>query len=213
MVHTMKDASIRPMRRAGLLRCAAALSLGLLFAATVAAQSAKVDLVGKEVPTLSGPGRSGQLVNLQKLRREVEFLKDAQGQLIKTPEGRLATRVTDYVLVVNFFATYCVPCVKEIPTFNKIATSYPGKPVRFIYVNVDVEKTPAEVKTFAASRGIDVEMIFPSVSYAIKQFGIETLPRIVVVDTKGVVTQVITGFHDDLAAQIREVVTPLLPKT
>lgn len=167
-------------------------------------------LVGKPFPNLSGQGTSGKLVNLQQMKRDVEFQRDAQGQLIKEASGRYQTKVTDYVIVLNFFATYCVPCVKEIPTFNKIATAYPGKPIRFVYVNVDNEKSPAEVREFAKSNGIDVEMMFPSVSYAIQTYGIESLPRIVVIDAKGTVSTVITGFQENLAAQIDGIVKPLL---
>jgi thiol-disulfide isomerase/thioredoxin len=100
--------------------------------------------------------------------------------------------------------------VKEIPTFNKIAASYPGKAIRFVYVNVDNEKTQAEVKAFAQAKGIDVEMMFPSVSHALKTYQVETLPRIVVIDSSGKVNTVITGFHDDLAGQIDQVVKPLM---
>ena len=169
-------------------------------------------LVGKEAPVLSGPGRDGKLINLAKLRREVNFIKDADGKLVKEPGGRYKTEAVDYVMVINFFATYCIPCIKEIPTFNKIAESYPDKPVRFLYVNVDVEKTPQEVKRFAEEKGIAVEMMFPSVSQAVKSYMIESLPRIVVLDTQGKIRTVITGFHDNLTAQLDAIIKPLLPK-
>ena len=187
---------------------AAFLALPLLASAADQAST----LLGKDAPMLSGQGTSGRLVNLAQMRRDVEFLKDDKGQLVKLPDGRYKTQVTDYVIVLNFFATYCVPCVREIPTFNKIATAYPGQPVRFVYVNVDNEKSPAEVKDFAATKGIAVEMMFPSISYAVKTYEVDALPHIVVIDSKGKVSTVITGFQDDLAAQLDQIIRPLLPK-
>ncbi|HEX7928255.1 MAG TPA: TlpA disulfide reductase family protein [bacterium] len=192
------------------MRLSVTLALLLTLPLLTLAADKPSSLVGKAFPNLSGQGTSGKLVNLQQMKREVEFLKDAQGQLIKEPSGRYKTKITDYVIVLNFFATYCVPCVKEIPTFNKIATAYPNQPVRFVYVNVDNEKSPAEVREFAKSKGIDVEMMFPSVSHAIQTYGIESLPRIVVIDAKGTVSTVITGFQENLAAQIDGIVKPLL---
>jgi thiol-disulfide isomerase/thioredoxin len=185
---------------------------GVAWAPAWGAGNGTSPLVGKEAPMLSGPGLDGKLMNLAKLKREVTFLKGADGKLLRGAGGKYQTETVDYVLVVNFFATYCVPCIQEIPTFNKLAESYPGKPVRFLYVNVDVEKTPQEVKRFAEQKGIAVEMMFPSVSQAVKSYQIETLPRIVVVDAKGKVHTVITGFHEDLAKQLRQVIAPLLPK-
>jgi thiol-disulfide isomerase/thioredoxin len=179
------------------------------FGSLQAAANGPSPLLGQELPNLSGRGTSGRLINLKALQRDVIYLKDAEGKPIKE-KGKLKSEVVDYVLVLNFFATYCVPCVKEIPTFNKIAKSYEGRPVRFIYVNVDTEKTPDEVQAFARQKGIAVEMMFPSVSFALKAYQIETLPRIVIADRKGIVRQVIAGFQDDLTAQIDGLVQPLL---
>ena len=169
-------------------------------------------LMGHPLPPMSGPATiSHGLLNLQKYTRELIFLKDADGKLI-IENGRAKTRLDKYALVINFFATYCGPCVREIPTFNKIAASYPNLPIRFLYVNVDVEKSAADVKAFAATKGISVEMMFPSVSQTIKTYGIESLPRIIVADQDGVVRKVIMGFQDNLTAQldseIRAIVRP-----
>ena len=160
------------------------------------------ELVGKPLPPLSGPATiSHGLLNLQKYTHDLVFLKQPDGKLI-IENGRAKTRMDTYALVMSFFATYCGPCVREIPTFNKIAASYADKPIRFLYVNVDVEKSADEVKAFAQQKGISVEMVFPSVSQTIKTYQIETLPRIVVADRDGVVRKVIMGFQDNLTAQL-----------
>jgi thiol-disulfide isomerase/thioredoxin len=101
--------------------------------------------------------------------------------------------------------------VKEIPTFNKIVKSYEGKPVRFVYVNVDTEKSMEQMVRFAKEKGIEgVDMMLPSVKNAIDLYKIAALPRMVFVDKKGVVVQVLTGFQDDLPKQIDEILKPLL---
>ena len=167
-------------------------------------------LVGKPLPPLSGPAAlSKGLLNLQKVTRELTFLKDGEGKVI-IENGRAKSRLDSYALVINFFATYCAPCIREIPTFNKIAASYPGKPVKFLYVNVDVEKSAEEVKAFALEKGIAVEMMFPSVSQTIKSYQIETLPRIVIADRDGAVQKVIVGFQDNLTAQLDGLIQEIL---
>jgi len=54
-------------------------------------------------------------------------------------------RVADFkgkVVVLNLWATWCAPCVAEMPTLAKLAGEYAGKPVAVVPVSVD---TPAEV--------------------------------------------------------------------
>ncbi len=192
-----------------LRRCALG-ALGLLLAGTLAA-AAPNPLLGKRAPLLSGRAGFGTgLINLNKLQNEIVYERDANGQPVR--EGnRIKFHVEKYAVVLNFFATYCVPCVKEIPTFNRLAKSYEGKPVRFVYVNVDTEKTAEQVRDFAKQKGIAVEMILPSVHYALEAYKIDALPRIVVVNADGIVSHVITGFQEDLAAQIGAILDEVLP--
>ncbi|WP_300690060.1 TlpA family protein disulfide reductase [Chryseobacterium sp.] len=43
----------------------------------------------------------------------------------------------DTLYVTNFFATWCGPCVKEIPSFKSKMDELKGKPVKFTFVNLD----------------------------------------------------------------------------
>lgn len=173
-------------------------------------------LIGKPLPSLLGPAMlSPGILNLTKLTHEVVFLKDDKGQFIKE-NGRIKTRLDRYALVMNFFATYCKPCVREIPTFNKLAQSYAARPVKFLYVNVDEEKSTDEVKAFASDHGIKVEMMFPSPTQTFKTYEPRgpahyTLPRIIIADASGTVVQVLFGFQEDLAKQLDTILAGILP--
>lgn len=46
---------------------------------------------------------------------------------------------SDTIYIINFWATWCAPCVAEIPEFNKIKTSYKNHPIRVIMANLDFE--------------------------------------------------------------------------
>ena len=43
----------------------------------------------------------------------------------------------DQLYVVNFWATWCPPCVTELPYFEKLSKEYQGKGVKFILVSLD----------------------------------------------------------------------------
>lgn len=53
---------------------------------------------------------------------------------------RLLTRPTDTVYVVNFWATWCGPCVKELPGFERVRREYVGKKVKMMLVSLDFAK-------------------------------------------------------------------------
>ena len=43
----------------------------------------------------------------------------------------------DTTYIINFWATWCVPCRKELPYFEKINAEYKDKPVKVLLVNLD----------------------------------------------------------------------------
>ena len=43
----------------------------------------------------------------------------------------------DTVYVINFWATWCAPCVKEIPNFEKLNSTYKPAPIKVILVSLD----------------------------------------------------------------------------
>jgi thiol-disulfide isomerase/thioredoxin len=51
-------------------------------------------------------------------------------------EPRLSTS-SDSIFVVNFWATWCVPCVKELPEFEKINALYSDRKVKVLLVSLD----------------------------------------------------------------------------
>lgn len=46
-------------------------------------------------------------------------------------------KASDTIFVVNFWATWCQPCVEEIPEFNKIQPTHHQKPVKVIMASLD----------------------------------------------------------------------------
>lgn len=58
-------------------------------------------------------------------------------------------------MIVNFWATYCMPCIAEMPAFEKLAARYKDKGVKLVFVSLDMQDDyPAKVDSFIAKRKI-----------------------------------------------------------
>ena len=68
------------------------------------------------------------------------FLATADGQVPQLTFDELEPRLrteSDSLYVVNFWATWCVPCVKELPEFEKINELYSERGVKVLLVSLD----------------------------------------------------------------------------
>lgn len=84
-----------------------------------------------------------------------------QVQVIKLPElqKRLA-RPSDTTYVVNFWATWCGPCVKELPHFDKLTTTYKGQKVKVLLVSMDyASQLDKKVKPFVTKNALKSEVV------------------------------------------------------
>lgn len=56
----------------------------------------------------------------------------------------LLKNTSDTTYVINFWATWCAPCVKEIPEFEKLNKEYIDKKVKVILVSLDFKRQFAD---------------------------------------------------------------------
>ena len=69
-------------------------------------------------------------------------------------------------LIINFWASWCGPCVKEIPWFERIVAES-EKPVKLILVSLDFpEDFPAKLQAFVKKQGYKAEVVFLNESNA-----------------------------------------------
>ncbi len=90
------------------------------------------------------------------------FAAKAQTILAYTAD-KLAERVSnpDTFYVVNFWATWCGPCIKELPEFEKLRASLTGKPVKILLVSLDFKNAyPKKVTAFVNKKKLQHEVIW-----------------------------------------------------
>ena len=104
-------------------------------------------------------------------------------------------------LVVSFFATWCVPCAKEIPELIKISKEL-GDDFQFILVDVNEKRDL--VKKHVDEKGITLQVILDKYGKVFESFNGVTLPLLVVIDKKGQITYYKTGYEDGDEFELRK---------
>jgi thiol-disulfide isomerase/thioredoxin len=106
----------------------------------------------------------------------------------KTPDGKSANS-DDWrgkVLVVNFWASWCPPCVEEMPTLDKIAQEYASKNVLIVGIGID---SPSNIRQFLEKTPVSYPIMIGGLdgSALAKQMGNAqgALPYTVIINAKG----------------------------
>ena len=89
------------------------------------------------------------------------------------------------VVLLNFWATWCVPCVEEMPALERLQKRFGGEGLTIVSINVDPDENLEAVKQFVATNGITFPVLRdPNFSLA-PQFGVSGFPESFFLDKQG----------------------------
>jgi len=109
----------------------------------------------------------------------------------QTPDGKVADVQAwrGKVLVVNFWASWCPPCVKEMPTLDLLQQEFKQQNVLFVGIGID---SPSNIREFLEKTPISYPIVIGGIdgSAIAKQLGNVqgALPYTIVIDAKGKAT-------------------------
>jgi peroxiredoxin len=94
------------------------------------------------------------------------------------------------VLVINFWATWCPPCLKEMPEFEAMQNEYSSKGLQFMGIALD---DPEPAKEFITKKKINYPILIgqdqgTKLAYSFGNI-VNTVPFTVIVDTKGAIVK------------------------
>jgi cytochrome c biogenesis protein CcmG/thiol:disulfide interchange protein DsbE len=112
-----------------------------------------------------------------------------------TPDGTLFTLASlrGQVVLVNFWATWCEPCVTEMPALQRLRDQFAP---RFEILGVNYQEGPARIKSFIDRTGISFPIVRDTDGAVAKAWGARIFPASYVVDRTGDVRHVLIGAAD-----------------
>lgn len=132
-------------------------------------QQAASNLIGKPLPGIAGTTLNGQSVSYSSFK------------------GRY--------LLVNFFASWCIPCKEETSSFVNFLQSAKAEPYgsKLAILGVTVNDRMAQAKAFASANGITWPVIYDATGVVALKFGVENPPQTFLIAPDGTVVTRVVG--------------------
>jgi len=112
------------------------------------------------------------------------------------------------VVLVNFWATWCAPCLEEMPSIERLRRSLDAR--RFAVLAVNVGEGPRVAGEFAKKMDLGFNFLLDRDLKASKAWGARVLPATFIVDPDGKVRYSHYGAIDWSGADVRAAITKLI---
>lgn len=117
------------------------------------------------------------------------------------------------VTVLNFWATWCAPCKREMPTLAALQDAFADRPLKVLTLAMD-RADPDALRAFMAEVGANrLEILRDPIMAASAPYGVTGLPITLVVDAGGYEVFRHAGFADWASAPVTDFLAALLDAT
>ncbi len=119
--------------------------------------------------------------------------KMADDFTLPTPAGA-TFKLSDHrgkVILINFWATWCPPCLQEMPAMERLYRQH--KDTGFEMVAVSVDADTAKVKPFLAAHKFTFRVVMDPPMTLANTYGVRALPSSFIVDRKGTLAALAIG--------------------
>ena len=133
-------------------------------------------------------------------------LKDLSGKMV-----HLKDFIGKKVIVMNFWATWCVPCKLELPHMEKIHKKFKDKDFVLLSINTDLARMQSTVKDFVKRYKMTYTVLVDPEAKAVSRYNPRgIIPYTVVIDLKGNIHKIYHGYIPGIDKQIEKEVLKLL---
>jgi thiol-disulfide isomerase/thioredoxin len=131
-------------------------------------------------------------------------LNDVDGKAVSS------TNYAGQVVLLNFWATWCGPCVAEMPGMVQLQDRYRQQGFSIVGISVD-EGGPTVVRPFVIRQRLNYQIVMSNGRVENDFGGIEFIPTSFLIDREGNLVDKLIGFtsESDFEAKIRPLLTPL----
>jgi thiol-disulfide isomerase/thioredoxin len=109
------------------------------------------------------------------------------------------------VILIDFWATWCGPCMQELPHIKQIAKDFTGQPL--VILSISWDEDGQVWRRFVAKNGMTWPQYRDTNHRIGRLFGVEALPGYFTIDADGVLTAELLGGGFDIEGRLKELVS------
>ena len=135
----------------------------------------------------------------------------AAGPLESRPEWPLLDKYAGKVVLVDFWASWCEPCLRSFPWMNDLQRRHGDSGLVIIAVNLDHERALADI--FLKKAPANFRLEFDTGGDLARRFGVQAMPTSFLIDRNGRVRIRHAGFRDKQRAERERQIEDLLKES
>ena len=120
----------------------------------------------------------------------------------------LANDLKDKIVLLNFWASWCSPCLEEIPSMVKLRKKFSDKKLKIIAINSDEGGFKKKIKKFLRKYSVNFDVVLDPVGTITNKFMVSEIPESILF-YKGKVIHFSSGETDFMSAQFIEKIKKL----
>jgi len=97
------------------------------------------------------------------------------------------------VVLVNFWATWCPPCRKEMPAMQHVFESYQDEGFVIIAINAAYQDSSSKADALIASNGITFPILFDTDGNVANHYHVQAFPTSFFIDREGIIHEIVFG--------------------
>lgn len=113
-----------------------------------------------------------------------------------------------HVLYIDFWASWCPPCVKSFPQMNRLNQAFKDKGLQIIGINLD--EIPEDAISFLKTNSAEFMITSDPNQRCAKDFDVKAMPSSYLIDSKGIIREIYLGARNEQAEVIHKKIQQLL---
>lgn len=113
------------------------------------------------------------------------------------------------VVFVDFWASWCPPCLKSLPEFEQLQTSFSGRG-DVVVLAINLDENPEDAQDFVDNLNVTYKILEDKEGVIPESFGVNAMPTSYIIDKTGTIRYVHSGYKSGDVNKIKAEIEKLL---